>query len=384
MNVENFSDDSLRFSPILENDHAGYLWIVTILGLIYGTMSTALRAHIKWRLYGPDDYCIAVATVPHFIQSAFVLYGLNHGLAKFNSDSNPEEWLLSGKSFLTSEILSVLILGLAKCSIIALMLRIFATEKWNNWAACVAPLVLCVLWCIGSIIALSINCDSDTLLTTDNPRRCPAQFERWRGITITDIVTEILIFLLPIALMWPLNMTMKRKFQVSLAFSFRFIVVIFSALHLAHFNEYPSSAQPQFAVTKTLLFQQTMVAWALISATIPNLKAFMRSFSMGMGFAQGFGDSTNDSHSYPLQSLSNRSTARSQRHMRAPRQHDDQGRDEDHDGGPVLRPDIANHFSAITHRERSVEHDDDTHSIGKSSSQELIITRKVQWGIEYE
>lgn len=63
MSEESLRDDSLRFSPILENDHAGYLWIVTILGLVYSSMSTALRAYIKWGLYGPDDYCIAVATV---------------------------------------------------------------------------------------------------------------------------------------------------------------------------------------------------------------------------------------------------------------------------------------------------------------------------------
>lgn len=67
MGAVSLNDDSLRFSPILENDHAGYLWIVTILGLIYGTMSTAVRAHIKWRLYGADDYCIAVATVCNVI-----------------------------------------------------------------------------------------------------------------------------------------------------------------------------------------------------------------------------------------------------------------------------------------------------------------------------
>lgn len=183
--------------------------------------------------------------------------------------------------------------------------------------------------------------------------------------------------------MWPLNMTIKRKFQVCLAFSFRFPLIVFAVLHLAYFNQYPSSEQPQFAVTNAVLFQQTMNSWALISATIPNLKAFMKSFSIGMGFAQGFEDSTNDSHNYPLQLLSERSTTRSnRRHVGMSSQNSDTHSPSDEQ--PVLRPDTANHFSAIIHRESNVKHDDDAHSTGKSSSQELIITRKVQWGVEYE
>lgn len=179
-------------------------------------------------------------------------------------------------------------------------------------------------------------------------------------------------------------MNFKRKFQVCLAFSSRFLVIVFSALHLAYFNGYPTSAQPQFAVTNTVLFQQIMIAWALISATIPNTKAFMKSFSMGMGFAEGFGDSTNDSHSYPLQSLSNRPTTRSKRHARISSQYEGHERTKAGNGQTVLRPDLADHFSAVIPRGNSVDHDEDAHSIGKSSSQELIITKQVQWGIYHE
>jgi hypothetical protein len=59
-------DDSSRFSPIGDDDHAGYLWIVTTLGIIYSGLAAALRGHIKWGLLGSDDYCIALATVSNF------------------------------------------------------------------------------------------------------------------------------------------------------------------------------------------------------------------------------------------------------------------------------------------------------------------------------
>lgn len=63
MSAQSPIDDQTRFSPIGENDHAGYLWIVTTLGIIYTGLAAALRGHIKWGLLGSDDYCLGFATV---------------------------------------------------------------------------------------------------------------------------------------------------------------------------------------------------------------------------------------------------------------------------------------------------------------------------------
>lgn len=52
-----------RFSPVTFNDHAGELWIITILALIYSTLVTAARGYVKYKMFGYDDVLIAVATV---------------------------------------------------------------------------------------------------------------------------------------------------------------------------------------------------------------------------------------------------------------------------------------------------------------------------------
>lgn len=55
--------ETISFSPIEHNDHAGFLWIVTILGIVYSSFSTLVRARIKRGIYGADDYFIVLATV---------------------------------------------------------------------------------------------------------------------------------------------------------------------------------------------------------------------------------------------------------------------------------------------------------------------------------
>lgn len=64
MDPETSNDDgSHRFSPITFNDHAGQLWIVTILSLIYSTLVALVRAYIKYQMFGFDDILFAFATV---------------------------------------------------------------------------------------------------------------------------------------------------------------------------------------------------------------------------------------------------------------------------------------------------------------------------------
>jgi hypothetical protein len=63
MNSQSSDGGAVSFSPIEYNDHAGYLWIVTILGMIYSSFSALARAGIKRGIYGVDDYLIGLATV---------------------------------------------------------------------------------------------------------------------------------------------------------------------------------------------------------------------------------------------------------------------------------------------------------------------------------
>lgn len=58
-------DDEPRFSPLSLSDHAGQLWIVTILALIYSSLVTTARAHVKYKMFGIDDLLIASATARH-------------------------------------------------------------------------------------------------------------------------------------------------------------------------------------------------------------------------------------------------------------------------------------------------------------------------------
>lgn len=65
MNPQQDSTDLVRpaLSPITPDDHAGQVWILTTLAVIYTGMSLIARSSIKWNLFWVDDYLLAIATV---------------------------------------------------------------------------------------------------------------------------------------------------------------------------------------------------------------------------------------------------------------------------------------------------------------------------------
>lgn len=63
------------FAPITADDHAGYLWIITILGAIYTIIVALVRVYVKYRVVGIDDYLLGIATVS--IWSTFTLDLIN-------------------------------------------------------------------------------------------------------------------------------------------------------------------------------------------------------------------------------------------------------------------------------------------------------------------
>lgn len=190
-------------------------------------------------------------------------------------------------------------------------------------------------------------------------------------------------------------MSVARKLQVIMAFSFRLPLIILSGVHLAYFNKYPSSDEPQFYIIDSLLFQQAMISWSLISATVPNLKNFLKSFSIGMGFPLAYDDTMSGSGgAYVLRSFANSrskanasvtgneglvsTTISARRHSNGELPLQGQKIPEWH-ADPAANKSTETHQYATSSRENI---DEDASS--RAGSQDMIINKEIAWKITYE
>lgn len=317
--------NSTRFSPITETDNAGYVWIVTIIGIIYTAMICVLRGWIKFRVYGWDDALIAIATVLHLLQAIPVFWGLSSGLAKSNAITDPTNGPAISQSFFAAQLLGFVVLGLSKCSVLALMLRVFCpgTGTAGGYRACIVLTIISAIWCVASVIALSAGCEAATILSSEGSQQCPgmvsiprlstkslcfpsdqnpdSQYNRMLGVTILDIISDVLICVVPIWVTAPLKLTKGVRFTVALGFSFRLLIVPLAVLRLSTFRAAAASADAQLAVADSLVLQQAALVVSLTSASIPNLRTFMRSIDCG--FALPAPSRAGDTRAYALRTF---------------------------------------------------------------------------------
>ncbi|KAL2204593.1 hypothetical protein CC79DRAFT_1323388 [Sarocladium strictum] len=377
------------FSPVSFNDHAGNVWIITILSLVYSSTVAAVRVYTKLRMYGVDDYLIAVATVLHLAQAIALFVALNNGFGKFNSITSKDQWSTSSRSFLAVQAMCLLILALAKCSLLALVLRIIGTRTGKSRPICLTLMAVSGIWGIGSMVGILVNCHSKTLLTPDNVKECPSQGTRWIGITAVDLATEFLTWLLVAFLSSTVNMSLKRKIEVVLAFSFRLPLLVLSILHYTQVDKYQSSAEPQFAAANSALYLQVMVLWSFISATIPNLRNFMKSFSIGMGLPVTFSISGYGSgNMYAMHAMSKNKSKATGSALRGTNggvssSSATASQSRPGEGSGAWRPDTTSRTKTTVHRSENRDDISDGGD-GRNGSQELIINKAVDWTVTYE
>lgn len=134
-----------------------------------------------------------------------------------------------------------------------------------------------------------------------------------------------------------------------------------------------------------------MIAWSLISATVPNLKNFLKSFSIGMGFPLPY-DLTmyGSSNMYALRSLENNHSKATSSAARTTlvasttaSVHDHM--DRDHRRPHTWRPDGVSNQTTAQARGSNHQHNLSEEDGGsRTGSQEMIINKQVAWDVAYE
>ena len=146
-----------------------------------------------------------------------------------------------------------------------------------------------------------------------------------------------------------------------------------SIIHLKYISDYTTSKNPGIALVSALVLQQVELCWSLISATVPNLKSFVKSFSSGFGIqldptlTQGaYGSGRyKGTNGYEMGSVPGKGDSKSRSGNRSYNEieHQDPIPQQPQDDDKIRR---------------------DQESIDSAGSQDHIIRKDVHWDIHYE
>src|SRR5690242_4848536 len=116
----------------------------------------------------------------------------------------------------------IIALCLSKLAVVSMLLSITLTAAHQKLQYLVGALI--TIQCISSILLMTARCTEFEGFVWDtraNDIACPRQELRWRVITGLDVASELLILVLPVQLVWNLNMSTRNKMVVTAAFWIR-------------------------------------------------------------------------------------------------------------------------------------------------------------------
>ncbi|CAD6591805.1 MAG: hypothetical protein ASARMPREDX12_005417 [Alectoria sarmentosa] len=262
-----------NLTPVIE--------IVTWFLLVTLVLSVIARGATKAvivRSLGLDDYLISVATLFAIGQSVAVSVQTAHGYGK------PAETLTSSQldGDLKAEYVATLFyipsLCFAKVAVLSLIQTITPHRNDRRWAIGLAILIF--VWALTSELVTTFSCKIPTPWDYTHGK-CLDRYSWWSYFEITNIITDVALILLPLAIIWKIQTSWARKAGIFSFFALRTTVTIASMTKLVFLTRTRDSQDPTIDSWPVTICTQTIECLSILSTCVLYLKPFLDSLESG-------------------------------------------------------------------------------------------------------
>ncbi|MCJ1275037.1 hypothetical protein MMC21_002837 [Puttea exsequens] len=285
--------------------YAGEVYAAAIVLPIVGIATIGLRLWLrssgKARI-GIDDWLALAALFPVIGMGLCLIYGTAKGAIGHAStpypvptnppmlaelyETTPEQTIV----FTMDWIIWVLMIpgnGLIKLSALFLYRRIFVVNKNSPFdIVTMVMIAICSLWTVGFFLAQIFGCGSNfgaPFGTLTDVASCNTNV-RLDALMISDLITDILVWILPIPVVWGLNMSVSKKLSITGILSLAAMSLAAAIVRLIVQEQISNggyAAHTDVNLTLTILLYWSMLesGLALIAACLPTLHYLVsRSF----------------------------------------------------------------------------------------------------------
>jgi len=263
-------------------------FVTWTVALIFVLLRFWTRARIVHAL-GMADWFIALSLLAAGGMCISNVIQVKYGMGKHVWDFDfPNGFSPMMEAWWFSLLLYVVSLSLTKTSICLLYLTIF-TFEWARRAsyAVLTVVVITSLWAVATTLTYCIPLQA-TWDPTVVASFCQGQ-DAWWANTGIIIVTDLMIFILPIPFILPLKLPRRQKLVVVGIFAIGFFVCIVSLVRLVILVGVKNSTNPDFTYTPATLTYLTVleVHTAIVVACAMTLKPLVTRFFPRL-FAPGY------------------------------------------------------------------------------------------------
>ncbi|GAA84746.1 hypothetical protein AKAW_02860 [Aspergillus luchuensis IFO 4308] len=166
---------------------------------------------------------------------------------------------------------------------LAFRIHMLRSLEWDDGTISLA-LIFAVAQCAVILAGTRNGLGKRELSLSDTEVQTLEKFAFWTGISPIDIITELVICILPIYIVKPVQVASGKKVTVVVAFFIRIFVIITTVIRLIlmrHSQSFPSTDMNDAAFATTIT-TECVLCVSIMTACIPCLKPFLDAFDSGM------------------------------------------------------------------------------------------------------
>ncbi|KAK8008148.1 hypothetical protein PG991_010699 [Apiospora marii] len=284
-----------------EENQSAKVVVPTLIFFIYAMMAVIAKNTLRfnWTTVKAHDISLIAAAVLLLAQTACVVLSCSKGLGIHAYELDEEQLHRFDKLTFAADLLSLFVLACAKISV-CLLISVITNQGYpwhhkrpvhginqNHLFNANRLLFLLIIFCtLAGVVGLGVQ---NAMIHTGVKQPLTLGSASWGGAMylfngVANIVTDLFLCLLPIAMMWKVQTCMTKKMQVVLLFGVRIVV---PAVALPSIILRPQSLQGDdvtwLAVDPTVWYQVSLNL-SVLTACVPSLKSFIDSLT---GYTSG-------------------------------------------------------------------------------------------------
>ncbi|MCJ1396026.1 hypothetical protein MMC18_008913 [Xylographa bjoerkii] len=186
-------------------------------------------------------------------------------------------------------LLSIPAFGLIKLSFLFFCRRLFCvTRKSLSHIVITLMIVVVGAWAIGFFFAFLFACKGNFAAWWGSLMnfitKCVNTFMLLYAFAISDVITDIIVLLLPLPMIWQLQLPLGRKIGISCVFLLGLVAVAASVTRLAvvtrnYLDGFDPSLDEDLMITEILWWTMVEVGLGLIATCLPTLRFLFKDLS---------------------------------------------------------------------------------------------------------
>ncbi|KAH7179952.1 uncharacterized protein B0J16DRAFT_291611, partial [Fusarium flagelliforme] len=275
---------------------------------ILSVASVALRSYVRARIlrsFSYDDACAAVALVLALGTAIAIAYENKYGLG-YHTDEQPKSARVPyTKAFYASVVIYNIAMCIIKIGILLQYRRVFAVRMIQIITFYGTILMIC--WTIIiAFINIFICVPVSKFWTPDLPGRCLDSLAIWYMMAGFNLVTDLVVFCMPLPVIKSLNLPRKQKIMLFAIFSLGFFACVVSIYRIHTLKMAAETKDPNWDNVDAAIWSFLEITIAIITACLPTLKPLFSKL-MPKIFASSYGQSNAQSYGESPKSLQLRS-----------------------------------------------------------------------------